>query len=168
MATACNDIAAMIPPAFAIAESVVPVREVGDTLVVAISRKPSSDLEGRLQFILNRNVRIVYRSADWLTAKLREFYDHPNTSTANSGEDDKVTWYWPGWHCRTGATLVVKASGWSNGVHWTGEATFPPEHEDYGFWLWLIAIPQHTRLVDETEIPSIKRIWNRYRLRTRK
>jgi hypothetical protein len=163
-----RDISATLPPSLAIGELVVPIREIGDTLILATSRMLPSETDSRLRFVLNRNVRFVLRSPEWIAAKLREYYDNPSTENGKSADADSIAWYWPEWHSWNQSTLVVKVSGWSNGVHWTGAAEYPPTHNDHAFWAWLVKIPQYHRLVDESEIPSIKRIWNRYCRRTSK
>ena len=161
------DITAAIPGSFAIELRVVPVREIGRTLVLATDCKPTSDIESRLTFLLNRKVRFVIRSRDWIESELDAHYRSCDASTEDVTEDQGNSWYWPSWHYLDGDKLVVKASGWEGTSHWTGAAEFPTDHPDRAFWEWLIAIDYYSQeLLDDRDITKIKRIWNRFRQRT--
>jgi hypothetical protein len=73
-----------------------------------------------------------------------------------------MTCYWPDWHgIDDDGTLHVKSSGWAAGCHWTGERSIVPSDPDYAFWRWLVVQKEHHRVVDETEIPSIRENWRR-------
>lgn len=158
-----DSIAALIPHSVAIENNVVPVREIGTTLVLATSARVTDDTEAKLRFILNRDIRFVFRSANWLTARLHEFYGSDDESRSTDESDtSSICWYWPNWHWFDGTKLVVKCSGWNDSTHWSGCEEFPAHHADYEMWRWIVSVPQYHRLVDEKEEPRIRRIWNRY------
>jgi hypothetical protein len=156
-----------IPASVAIELRVVPVREIGNTLVLATDCKTEKETKTRLVFILNRDVRLVVRSRDWIEAELDAHYRSSGELIENGSEDNRISWYWPSWHYLDGDKLVVKASGWEGMMHWTGAHEFPIDHPDREFWNWLIMIAYYCNgLVDDREIPRIKRVWNRYKRRS--
>jgi hypothetical protein len=59
--------------------------------------------------------------------------------------------------------LHVKASGWTREGHWTGERIIKPDHPDYALWRWLVAQPAYHRVVNEEELPEIRKAWERVR-----
>jgi len=161
------DINDTVPPSVAIEMRVVPIREIGGKLVLATDGKVGIETRDRIVFILNRDVRFVLRSRDWIDAALDTHYGYRNEPADNDFEIGNISWYWPSWHSRNGETLAVKCSGWNGTTHWSGAHEFPPEHPDREFWEWLISIPQYCNgLLDDREIPKIRRVWNRYRQRT--
>ena len=155
----------IIPASVAIDNRVVPIREIGKTLVLATDESVLPETRERIAFILNRNLRFVVRSHDWIDAELELRYRFPVDDTAHADESDSVCWYWPDWHYVDGDKLVVKTSGWEGMTHWTGAHEFSTDHPDRDFWDWLVEIPQYHGLLDEREIPKIRRVWNRYRQR---
>jgi hypothetical protein len=156
-----------IPASVAIELRVVPVREIGSTLILAIDCKTNTETMSRLAFILNRDVRFIVRRRDWIEAKLNAHYRSSCDLIENPSDDNSISWYWPSWHYLEGDKLVVKASGWEGMMHWTGAHEFHVDHPDREFWNWLITIAYYSnRLLDDREIPRIKRIWNRYRRRS--
>jgi len=162
--TGSDAIAELVPASVAYDNHVVPLRILADTLIVASAEPLTTETQQRLHFILNRNVRGVIRSAEWIAIKLHELYDHqPESDDADTG----VTWYWPNWYWYDGDQLNVKCSGWEGMSHWTGCHEFPPDHADYDMWRWIVLVPQYHRLVDEKEVPGIRRIWHRYVARCR-
>lgn len=161
------DIKDTIPASVAIELRVVPVREIGSTLILATDSEANTEARSRLAFILNRDVRFVVRSRDWIEAELDAHYRSLCDSIENPSDDNGISWYWPSWHHLKGDKLVVKASGWEGMMHWTGTREFPVDHPDRAFWNWLITIAYYSNgLLDDREIPRIKRIWNRYRRRS--
>jgi DNA-directed RNA polymerase subunit RPC12/RpoP len=77
---------------------------------------------------------------------------------------DETNFYWPHWHgFDDDGTLHVKATGYTREGHWTGEQIFKPDHQDYAFWRWLVAQPTHHRVVNETDLPAIRKAWERER-----
>jgi len=97
-------------------------------------------------FILNRNVRGVIRSAEWIAIKAPyELYDHqPESDDADTG----VTWYWPNWYFGTMCGSTQRLNALAGRVsHWTGCTNFPPDHADYDMWRWIVFVPQYHRLV---------------------
>lgn len=158
------DAVELVPASVAYDNRIVPLRFLADTLIVGTAEPLSTEARQRLTFILNRNVRGVIRSADWIEARLQELYDvHPESDEMHNG----ATWYWPHWHWWEGEQLNVKCSGWEGSIHWSGCHEFPPDHAEHDMWRWIVAERQYHRLVDEKEIPSIRRIWRRYLSRRR-
>jgi hypothetical protein len=161
------DVKDTIPASVAIELRVVPVREIGSTLVLATDCNTETETKSRLVFILNRDVRFVVRSTDWIDAELDAHYRSSGELLGNTSDDNGISWYWPSWHYLDGDKLVVKASGWEGMMHWTGAREFPVNHPDREFWNWLITVDYYSNgLLDDREIPRIKRIWNRYRRRS--
>lgn len=155
----------IIPASVALDMGVVPIREIGKTLVLASDAKVTTETRERIAFILNRDVRFVIRSNTWIEAELESRYRYPFDDHVDSDKNDSISWYWTDWHYLDGDKLVVKASGWDGMTHWTGAQEVPVDHPDREFWEWLIRIPQYHGLLDAREIPRIERIWNRYRQR---
>lgn len=170
----------VIPAAIAFGYRVVPIREIGSTLVLATDGDTGTEARSRLVFILEREVRFVVRSRDWMEAQFDAHFRTPvelvegsnDNSTAEliegSTDNTSVCWYWPSCHILSGDKLIVKTSGWTGDTHWSGADTFPVDHPDREFWNWLITIANYSRgLLSVREIPKIKRIWNRYRRRSK-
>jgi hypothetical protein len=163
-----QDITDTVPGSVAIEMRVFPVREIGRTLVLATDSKPTTEAKSRLIFILNREVRFVIRSREWIEGQLDAHYRTSNESLEDPSESQGISWFWPSWHYIDGDKLVVKASGWEGMTHWTGAHEFPMDHPDREFWEWLITIDYYSKgLLDDREVPKIKRVWNRYRQRTK-
>ena len=77
---------------------------------------------------------------------------------------NETNFYWPDWHgFDDDGTLHVKASGYTREGHWTGEKIVKPDHQDYAFWRWLVAQPTYHRVMNETELPAIRKEWERER-----
>lgn len=162
-----HDIANTVPGSVAIDMRVVPVREIGRTLVLAIDTQPTTETRSRLAYILNREVRFVFRSHDWIESQLDTCYRDSDETLEDPIGSKGVSWYWPSWHYIEGDKLVVKASGWEGMTHWTGAYEFSSNHPDREFWEWLITIDYYAKgLLDDRDIPKIKRVWGRYRQRT--
>jgi len=163
-----QDITDTVPGSVAIEMRVMPVREIGRTLVLATDSKPSTETESRLILILNRDIRFVVRSHNWIETQLDTHYRTSGEPLEDSVDIQGISWYWPSWHYVEGDKLVVKVSGWEGMTHWTGAHEFPSNHPDRGFWEWLIAIEYYSKgLLEDREIPKIKRVWRRYRRRTK-
>ena len=162
--TGSETAADLVPASVAYDNHIVPLRILADTLVVATATPLTTETQQRLHFILNRNVRGVIRSAEWIAVRQHELYgNQPELDETDAG----VTWYWPDWHWYDGDQLNIKCSGWEGSSHWSGCAEFPPDHPDHDMWRWVVTVRQYHRLVDEKEVPSIRRIWNRYLTRCR-
>ncbi len=162
-----QDIANTVPGSVAIEMRVVPVREIGRTLVLAIDTQQATEAQSRLAYILNREIRFVFRSHEWIESQLDTCYRDPGEALEDSMDSEGVSWYWPSWHYIEGDKLVVKASGWEGMTHWTGAHEFSSNHPDREFWNWLITIDYYAKgLLDDRDIPRIKRVWERYRQRT--
>ncbi|MCA8987030.1 MAG: hypothetical protein KDA78_05285 [Planctomycetaceae bacterium] len=160
------DITSSVPAPLAMEMRVIPVRESGRTLVLASDCKPAAEAQEKLAFILNREVRFVIRSRSWIDAQLELLYRSAAEQKVNSAEDEGVTWFWPACHYLDGDKLIVKVSGWEGMEHWTGAQEFPLDHPDRAFWNWLITVDHYGKgLLDEREIPKIRRIWNHFRQR---
>lgn len=156
-------LADLVPQSVAEELRVVPLRFLGGVLVFAgPQRLGPNDIE-RLAFILNRRVHCTVRSDKWYDRAMTLLY--PSERAASSSDGHSVSWYWGGWHYWAGETLVVKASGWEGMEHWTGAAEIPPDHADYDLWRWIVNYPLYHRLIDETEIPAIRRVWRRWQSR---
>jgi hypothetical protein len=155
----------VVPESVARANDVVPMGTIGTTLVLAGTAKFSDADKEDLEFVLNRRIRIVIRSSDWIQARQAMIYSCLESDEAAS--TDPVTWYWPDWHAfEDDGTLKVKCSGWrSDNVHWNGMHEFPPNHADYAFWRWVVGCKFYHRLLDERELPAVRRVWNRYQVR---
>lgn len=166
-----KNISHTLPASIAIDIRVVPVRELGRTLVVAVDCTPTSETRDRLMYLLNRNVRLVLRDHDWIETQLDAYYrtDHETLEDASDPASDAEShsWYWPSWHSLRGETLVIKASGWEGTTHWTGAYEVSADHPDRAFWEWLIATEYYAKgLLEEREVPKIKRVWKRIHERT--
>lgn len=152
-------LAELVPQSVAEELRVVPLRMLGGVLVFAgPSRLKAIDLE-RLAFILNRRVHAVICTHDWYSRAMRLLF--PVETESEFGRLS-ISWYWGGWHTWSGDTLVVKASGWEGMEHWAGAAEFPPDHNDFDLWSWIVSYPLYQRLIDDTEIPAIRRVWKRW------
>ena len=160
------DIDDSLPASVAVELRVVPLCLLAGTLIVATDSHSLNELRDRVACILNRKVHVVTRSSEWLEKELDSRYRFSDEYDDNSTENYSTCWYWPSWHWFDGDKLVVKASGWDGTTHWTGAQEFPPDHPDREFWNWLVRIPHYHGLLDEVEIPKIKRVWNRYLRRT--
>ena len=159
------DINDLIPASVAIEMRVIPLRELAGVLIIAKDAAVCDETCERVAFILNRKVHFVSRSSDWIEAELDLRFRSCPELLGNANEADTISWYWPSWHYYDEGKLVVKASGWEGMSHWTGAQEFAMDHPDREFWNWLVKIPQYRGLLDQREIPRIKRIWNRYRQR---
>lgn len=151
-----------IPASVAIEMRVVPLRELAGTLIIATDAQVLHETLERLSFILNRKVRFVVRSYDWMEAELDCRYRCSPELSGTTTENDTVSWFWPSWHYFDGDKLIVKASGWEGMSRWTGVQEFALDHPDRAFWNWLVKVPQYREMLDQREIPRIKRIWYRY------
>ncbi len=161
------EIHSTIPFSVAIDLRVVPVREIGSTLVLATDSKTGIEAQNRIEYLLNRDVRFVFRNRQWIESELDAHYRSTEEFDEVETEYDSISWYWPSWHHLNGDKLVVKASGWDGSTHWSGAYEFPADHPDRAFWNWLITIPMYANgLLDDREIPKVKRIWIRYQHRT--
>jgi hypothetical protein len=86
----------------------------------------------------------------------------PSEDWAEFNAGDAISYYWPDWHSvDTDGILHVKASGWHEGTHWTGERAINPEDPEYDFWRWLVAQKKYHRVVEESELPVIRKEWSR-------
>ena len=65
-----------MPASVAYENFVVPMRLLADTLIVATATPLTSETQERLQFIMNRCVRGVIRSAEWIAVRQHELYDN--------------------------------------------------------------------------------------------
>ena len=113
------DIKDTVPASVAIDMRVVPVREIGRTLVLATDDKIGNEARDRIVFILNREVRFVLRSRDWIEGELDTHYRSPGEFDKIGTDVDGISWYWPSWNYLDGSKLVVKASGWEGSTHWS-------------------------------------------------
>ena len=155
------DVAELLPASLAFELRIVPLADWHAFIVVGCDSPLSDDVRDRLLFVLNRKVRGLRRSPEWIDAHLHALYDSPRE--VNATDLGSVCWYWPDWHgFNDDGTLVIHCSGWHNVEHWSGIAEFPTDHEDHEFWRWVVSIPQYRRLLDEAEVPCIKRIWRHY------
>jgi type II secretory ATPase GspE/PulE/Tfp pilus assembly ATPase PilB-like protein len=157
-----SEISDLLPEAIARRERVVPINVLRSTVVLACSQPISQETSDRLSFILNRELRFVLRSDAWIDAELDSRYQQSSSRSEDMSDNWSVSFYWPDWHYLDGTTLVVKASGWSPTSHWTGALILPLAHPDRAFWDWLVRIPTYHRVLDERELPKIRRIWLRY------
>jgi hypothetical protein len=158
--SADGDVADLMVSSVAYDNGIVPMRLLGDVLIVATAAPLTKDAEQRICFILNRKIRGVIRSPEYIAARQRELYDRPPETSNDLGG---VTWYWPHWHWFEGSELHITCSGWNGGgLHWSGCQVFSSDHPDYNMWRWIISIRSFHRLLEESEIVGIRRIWNRY------
>jgi hypothetical protein len=139
---------------------IAPMRLLGDVLIVATALPLTEEAETCVRFIVGREVRYVIRSPEYIAARQRELYGQE----PESGDDsDHITWYWPHWHWFDGNELHIKCSGWDDdGTHWSGCQVFASDHPDYEMWRWIISIRSFRRLLEESEMVGIRRIWTRY------
>jgi hypothetical protein len=155
------DIAPTIPVSVAFDNRIVPVTKLCSVLIVATCPPVPDDLVCKLEFILNCRVRLILRSATVIDQAITQLYGEDQHEVIDF--QPVVAWYWPDFHSfETDGTIVIKMSGWDAESHWTGAAEFKLSDPDYAFWKWVVALRQYHRLVDEAEVPSIKRIWRRY------
>lgn len=143
----------------------VPIMLLGQTMVVGIAPEADPEVKDRLQFILNRPIRLVARSDSWIEARLQMLYPEQHAATEATDEEFSVTYYWPHWVKFEPGTLLVKCSGCHGMGHWTGFHPVRYDDPEIDFWIWLMKQKYYHRVVNETEIPQIKRIWRRYLLR---
>lgn len=162
-----SDISDLLPEAIARRERVVPINRLRGTVVLACSQPINKETRDRLSFILNRELRFVLRSDAWIDAELDSRYRQDSNLSEDTSDNWSVSFLWPDCHRLDGTTLIVKASGWTQTSHWTGALVLPPEHPDRAFWDWLVKIPLYHRVLDERELPKIRRIWLRYCRRCR-
>ena len=102
-------VAEFIPASIAFECRVVPLADWNGLLVVASDSPLSQDVRDKLLFVLNRNVRGVVRSREWVDSYLHILYDTPRES--EQAEYPSITWYWPHWyHFKEDGTLVVRCS----------------------------------------------------------
>ncbi len=48
--------------------------------------------------------------------------------------------YWTEWSdFQDDGTLLIKTSGYEDGVHWTGYAEIETTNPDYQFWYWVVS-----------------------------
>jgi hypothetical protein len=168
----------LIPAPIACENRIVAITAVAGTLVVGASEPLSEELQEKLQFILNRRVRGVIRSEEWITEKLQELYDVPDDVSDRNEQPAPVHWYWIS--CRRedeepigDRTFYLKTSGWDidedgRRFHYSGAAEISKDHPDHEMWKWVMEYPYFEGLIDERDVPRIRRIWNRYRQRTGK
>ncbi len=75
-----------------------------------------------------------------------------------------TSWVWPNWHrFDDDGMLHLKWTGWRADGHMTGEQAVERENAEYEFWCWLVAQPQHARLVNTDELPALKEEFARER-----
>lgn len=163
LVTGDASVAEFMPASVAHYNQVVPLRYVGETLLVGAVSPLTTETQERLQFFLNRRVRGVVRSAAYVAARLDQLY---GKSPNGDGTDD-VMWYWPQYCWLDDGNLTIKCTGWADGKHWTGCKEFPPDHPDHEMWRWIASVAQYRRLVQEKELIGIRRIWERYTERCR-
>ena len=83
-----TDINDIIPASVAVEMRVVPLREVAGILILATDVQNFNETRDRIAFILNRNVRIVTRSCDWMEAELDTRYRSSPELLKNPSEND--------------------------------------------------------------------------------
>ena len=150
-------LADLVPQSVAEELCVVPLQLLGGVLVFAgPQRLGKTDVE-RLAFILNRKVHCTVRSEQWYERAWALLYSAE--TEPSSSDSHSVCWYWGGWHYWDGETLVVKASGWEGMEHWTGAAEYPPDHDDHDLWRWIVNYKPYHRLIEQSEMPQIRRVW---------
>ncbi len=154
------ELADLLPASVAVENRIIPIGEIGDTLVVASDLELVGERRDKLTFILNRSLRSVPRSSAWIDATLAEVYA-PRFRESEAFECTCTFWPFAHWDDEEG-TLFIKTTGFDGEVFWTGALEMPPDHVDRDFWLWVFTIPQFQQLIDEQEVPKLKRIWRRY------
>jgi len=87
----------------------------------------------------------------------------PQTDTAS------VIFYFPGMSSFTdNGTLVMRATGYENDCHWTGERRFATDDEDYEMWCSFresfIANSQKTALVSGKQLPEIRALYQKEKM----
>ena len=155
-------LANLLPESVARENRCVAMFELGQTLVVGRDVISDQETIDKLRFILNRPIRMIRRTADWVAARIDVLYSNPSPESQTADEEDSVTWYWPAWYSFEPGTLKVKCSGWIGMTHWTGCHPVRYDDPDIDFWIWFVKQKYYGRLVKESEIPKIQRIWRRY------
>jgi hypothetical protein len=109
----------------------------------------------KLEFFLDREIReVVYPIKSILQA-----IDH---QYGVARPEEMTCFLWPHWHeMLSDGTLMVKNSAWCGNTHMTGFQEVPPDAPDYEFWRWLTSQKEYARVVNETELPTIRELWKR-------
>lgn len=79
---------------------------------------------------------------------------------------DATTFYWPDMHeVDDDGVLHVRTTGYQDGYggysHWNGETAIHPADPNYTFWRWLVAQPEHHRIISGEEFEEIRTKYNR-------
>jgi hypothetical protein len=162
-----SKVAELVPASVAFENRLVPLADWGGMLIFASDTRLSEESREKLLFLFERKVTAVLRSSEWVSAALHELYDAPRD--LDGSELHGETWYWiQSHHFASDGTLVISCSGCKGGTEWwSGAAEFSLDHKDYRFWKWVVTVQAYRRLVPESEVPAIKRIWRRYLVRRR-
>lgn len=153
------DIAALVPASVAREEGIFPLGCSWSHVTVAVGAPLTVEVLDKVQFLLGREVRqLIYPAAAVREAILR----HYGGAEPDEDGDLDVCWCWPTCrHVAADGTLDIKASGWQGNTHWTGWREVKPDDPDYAFWRWLIDNDDYDRLVEDRELPEIRRRWAR-------
>lgn len=155
-------LAEIVPSCIAYENRIVAIADWQGLLIFGSDTSITDADKTRLSTILGRRVRVLYRSAAWVDANLQKAYE--TTREYNTTAFGDVTFYWPEGHrFDAEGMLTIPCSIWQGATtHCSGAAQYSRSHEDYGFWSWVVRIPQYHRLVADSELPAIRRIWRRY------
>jgi uncharacterized protein (TIGR02996 family) len=77
--TICQSVIEMIPESVARASLVLPLEQIGETLVLAMNHPGEAELVAKLQFILNKNIELVWAERQQIINAIERHY--PNTET---------------------------------------------------------------------------------------
>jgi hypothetical protein len=152
--------AALVPLSIAREIGFFPLSCSPTSLTVAVEAPLADEVRDRLRYVFEREIcAVVYPRA-----AIQEAIDHQlERFEPEEGVDDvSICWLWPDWnYVKQDGTLVIKCSGWHDGCHWSGAREIPPDAPDYAFWEWLTTEKDYARLVDNRELPEVRKRWER-------
>jgi type IV pilus assembly protein PilB len=82
--TVCQSVIEMIPESVARASLVVPLEQIGETLVLATNHPCGAELVTNLKFILNKNIELVWAERQQIINAIERHYPNTETETVDS------------------------------------------------------------------------------------
>ncbi|MCC9606724.1 hypothetical protein LOC68_16425 [Blastopirellula sp. JC732] len=165
LASPYRDLVEVLPESTARRFHIAPMRFQNEQLLVGADSPPDEQAISQMLFFRRTVLRFVRRTDAWIDARINELYGDPPLDDQRSESKSSSCWYRPMFYWWEGRQLMIRCGGWSdeNGspVHWSGAQPLPPEHPDFLMWLWLVHQPQFRRSIEESELPAIRRIFQR-------
>ena len=153
---ACSrHVASLVPESLIREAQIFPIKCSKRFFTFAVAAPLDYEWLDELAFVLDREIRTVI----YPIATIREAIVH---QYGEAVFEEMTCFLWPDWHrISPDGTLWIKNSAWCGNSHTTGFQEVAPDDPDYEFWQWLTTREEYARVVNETELPEIRRLWER-------